>query len=190
MRSESRNFLVAFIGVTVICVLYVSARDLYHAERRHAESLLSEVIGISNIQLNSTPDLAEEINSSRFTVDEHPGSIVEIGGLGDLADKGGFSVRRIGKWAFRVTGCRHLGIYNKDTGDPVESIYYGDTIRLGPNNPYKHLFPFEVNTLQDLADHYGELVELLESWPREAEPGTVTLDDGTTETFYVIENDQ
>jgi hypothetical protein len=50
------------------------------------------------------------------------------------------------------------------------------------------LIPFEINTLQDVVDHYAELVRLFETWPREAEPGTVTLEDGTTQYFYVIED--
>jgi len=37
-----------------------------------------------------------------------------------------------------------------------------------------------------VVDHYRELVELLEAWPREAEPVALTLEDGTTQQFFVV----
>lgn len=49
------------------------------------------------------------------------------------------------------------------------------------------VIPFEIKTIQDVVDHYQELVDLFESWPRETEPGTVTLEDGTTQYYDVVE---
>jgi hypothetical protein len=115
---------------------------------------------------------------------------VVLGGLTHYANDGRFSVSRIGKWTFRVSGRRHLGAYSADTGKPVESEYVGFGIELGPNSPYQKLFPFELNTLQDVVDHYPELVDLFESWPRETEPGKVLLGDGTHQQYFVIEESE
>ncbi|MBL8820105.1 MAG: hypothetical protein JNL58_29040 [Planctomyces sp.] len=191
MQSGIRTLLftavIAAVLTAVACALFVSARNIYYSDRRQTEFVLAQVKGISNVQLHSHVDLTEEVNSSRFTVDAYPGSVVSIGGLMKYADHGRFSISRVGKWTFRVRGRRHVGPYEADTGEQVESEYYGSNISLSPDSPYKDLIPFEVNTLQDLADHYGELVDMFETWPREAEPGTVTLEDGTTEYYFVVE---
>ncbi len=170
-----------------MCSLFVVGRNTYYSERRQTETALAAIQGISNVKLHSCVDVIEEVNSSSFSVESHPGSIIRIGGLCYYADKGKFAVNQIGKWKFRISGRNYGGAYVAATGEPVESDYLGFHITLGVDSPYRKLFPFEVNTLQDVVEHYQELVELLESWPRETEPGTVTLEDGTTLYYYVVE---
>jgi hypothetical protein len=187
MQFGIRKLLLVIAFAAVVCALLVAARNTYYSERHQTESALAEVQGISNVKLHSYIDITEEINSSSFSVDGHPGSIVVLGGLTQYADEGRFSVSRLGKWTFRVSGRGNLGAFRSDTGEPVESDYFGFSIELGHKSPYNNLFPFELNTLQDLADHYAELVDLFETWPREAEPGTVILDDGISEQFFVVE---
>lgn len=80
-----------------------------------------------------------------------------------------------------------MGNVLESTGEPIESNYIAGHLELGPASPYSDLIPFEVNTLQDVVDQYAEIVDLLETWPREAKPGSVKLEDGTTQYFYVIE---
>ena len=179
--------MLVVVLAAVACALFVAARNTYYSERHQTESALAEVQGISDVKLHSFVDITEEVNSSSFTVDGQPGSIVVLGGLTRYADEGRFSVSQIGKWTFRVSGRKHLGAYQADTREPVESEYLGFSLELGRNSPYNRLFPFELNTIQDLADHYAELIDLLEAWPREAEPGSVTLNDGTDEQFFVVE---
>lgn len=187
MQFGIQKTLLLTLGATVMCSLFVVGRDTYYSERRQTESVLATIKGISNIQLHSCVDVIEEVNSSSFSVDSHPGSIIRIGGLCHYADKGRFAVSQIGKWRFKVSGRHYGGAYAADTGEPDESDYFGSHIALGVDSPYQKLIPFKLNTLQDVVDHYQELVELFESWPREAEPGTVTLEDGTTQYYYVVE---
>ena len=188
MRFGIRNLLLVVAGVAVVCALLVSARNTYYADRRQTESALAKVRGISDVQLHSHFDVTEEVNRSSFSVDGYPGSIVELGGLGRYADQSRFSVSRVGKWTFRVSGRRYGGAYKADTGEPVESNYFGGNILLGPNSPYKELIPFEVDTLQDAVNHYADLIDLFDSWPRESEPGSVMLEDGSTQYYYVVED--
>jgi len=187
MRFEIRSLLLFVAVVAVVCALCVAARNHYYGQRRQAELVLAEAKGISNIQLHAHVDIVEEINGISFSVDGHPGSIVSLGGLGHYETESTFAVSQIGKWQFKVSGQRHLGAYNASNGEPVESQYISGYIQLGPSSPYKDLIPFEVNTLQDVVDHYAELVDLFDSWPREAEPGSLTLVDGTTQFFHVVE---
>jgi hypothetical protein len=187
MQFGIRRLLIVVTVVAVACTLYVAALNYYYSDRHHAKSVLSQVKGISNIKLLSYIDVIEEINGSSFSVDGQPDSMITVGGLRAYEDQGSFSVSKIGKWRFRIFGKRHMGSFLTSTGEPIESNYLSGHLELGPASPYRDLIPFEVNTLQDVVDHYTEFVDLLESWPRESKPGSVNLEDGTTQFFYVIE---
>lgn len=187
MQFGIRRLLIAVVIVAVACTMYVAALNYYHSDRHQAKSVLAQVKGISNVKLLCHIDVIEEINGCSFSIDGQPGSMISVGGLRDYKDKGSFSVSKIGKWRFRIFGQRHMGNFLESTGEPIESNYLSGHLGLGPASPYRDLIPFEVNTLQDVVDHYGEFVDLLESWPREAKPGSVKLEDGTTQFFYVIE---
>ena len=188
MRFGIRNLLLAVAAAAVVCMLFVIARNAYYAERRQTESTLANVKGISDVQLHSHVEVTEEVHSSNFSVDGHPGSIVALGGLARYADDGRFSVSRVGKWTFKISGRRYGGAYRADTGEPVESNYIGGHIELGSNSPYQDLIPFKIDTLQNVVDHYTDLVDLFDSWPRESEPGSVMLEDGSTQYYYVVED--
>jgi hypothetical protein len=179
--------LLTVVAVVFLFALFVPARDAYYSERRQTEAVMAELKGISNVRLQSHVDVTEGVHATSFTVDACPGSVVELAGVCAYQDSGVFSVSRIGKWSFRISGRRDVGVYVAATGEPVESDYIGCHLRLGVSSPYRELIPFEVNALQDVVDHYQELVDLFESWPREAEPGAVTLEDGTTQYYFVVE---
>ena len=184
-RFGIRKLLLFIASAAVLCGLFVIARNTYYYDRFRTESALSKLRGISNIKLHAYVDVTEEINSSSFTVDGHQGSVVTLGGLASYENKGRFWLTRVGPWSFRVTGRRHLGARNSATGEPVESNYLGSGIELGSASPYNALFPFKLDTPQDVADHYAELVAIFETWPPKASPGQVTLSDGTTQFYHV-----
>ena len=187
MRFGIRRLMLLMSVVGLVCATYVLARRIYFGDRIQAQNILGQVQHIHSIQIHGHDDVVEEVNRSSFSVDGYPDSIVVIGGLSHYEHERCFSISQIGKWRFRVYGCRHNGAYRADTGEPVESFYIGFNLTLGPNSPYQHLLPFEVHSLDDLVDHYVELIELFESWPREAKPGTVVLDDGTTQYYHVVD---
>lgn len=188
MQFGIRKLLLAVAVVAVLCAMFVAVRNAYYADRQRTASALAQVSGISNVKLNFHVDVTEEVNSSSFSVDGHPDSVVGLAGLARYADESRFAVNRVGKWSFRVSGRRHMGAYRADTGEPVASHYFGFSIELGPNSPYKALITFEIDTLQDLVDHYAELIDLFETWPRESEPGSVVLEDGSVQYYYVVED--
>jgi hypothetical protein len=187
MQFGIRRLLIAVTSVAVACTIYVAALNYYYSDRHHAKSVLAQIKGISNIKLLSCIDVVEEVNGCSFSVDGQPDSKITVGGLSAYEDQGSFSVSKIGKWRFRIFGKRHMGNVLERTGEPIESNYLSGHLELGSSSPYRDLIPFEVNTLQDVVDHYAEFVDLLESWPREAKPGSVKLENGTTQFFYVIE---
>jgi hypothetical protein len=187
MQFGIRRLLIAVTVVAVACALYIAALNCYYSERNLTTSVLAQIKGISNIKLISYIDIIEEIKGCSFSVDGQPDSMITVGGLGDYEDQGSFTVSKIGKWRFRIFGQRHMGSFLESTGEPIESNYWSGHLGLGPASPCRDLIPFEFNTLQDVVEHYAEFVDLLESWPREAKPGSVKLEDGTTQFFYVIE---
>jgi hypothetical protein len=187
MQFGIRRLLIVVTIVAVACIMYVTALNYYYSDRHHAKSVLAQVQGISNVKLLSHIDVVEEVNGCSFSVDGQPGSMISVSGLRAYVDQGSFSVSKIGKWRFQIFGKRHMGNFLESTGEPIESNYVSGHLELGPASPYRDLFPFEVNTLQDVVNHYPDFVDLLESWPRKDKPGSVKLEDGTTQFFYVIE---
>lgn len=188
MRFGIRNLLLVVAAAAVACALFAAARNHYYADRRQVHAVLADVKGISDIDIHSHIDVTEEVNSTSVSVDGIPDSIISFGGFQQYEDAGQFSISRIGKWRFGVSGRRHMGAYLEATGDLVESDYFGGQIVLGFGSPYNELIPFEVNTLQDVVDHYQDLEGLFETWPSEFVPGKVTLDDGSTQYYYVVED--
>ncbi len=178
MRFGIRHLMLAVALVALFGGLFVMARHRYYKERRETHLTLAQVKGISNIEIRTYVEEFEEVASSSFSVDDVPGSIIEIGNLNDYLDHGRIYLNRIGKWKFRISGRGHLGAVDANTGKPVESSYIGSYIAVGSNSPFKELIHFEINSLQDLVDHYQELNDLFESWPRQTNPGTIQLEDG------------
>jgi hypothetical protein len=179
-------FLAASI-IAVMCVLYVAARNRYYADRIQVQSILAGVQGISDIKLHPHFDVVEEVNHISVTVENIPDSMITFGGLADYGEAGRFSVGRIGKWQFRISGRRHGLVFDSETGESIESSYFSGHITFGRGSPYNKLLPFEINTVQDLVDHYEDLVQVLANWPRETKPGSVVLDDGSTQFYSVRE---
>lgn len=186
-RFTLRGLLLTTAAVGVACSLYLYARNFYYAERRETQAVLRDVKGIA-YEITTFADDVEEVARVNITLDEHPDSHIAISGLGKYRSDRRFGISRIGKWRFVIYGRHYAGAYLEATGEPVESDYLGGHIELGPYSPYNKIIPFKVHTLHDLVEHYQELVDLFETWPREAEPGTLTLEDGSPQYFYVVED--
>ena len=190
--SESRvrftllGLLLTTAAVSVACSLYLCARNFYYKERRETLAVLRDIKGIA-YEITTFIDVVEEVARVNITLDEHPDSHIAISSLGSYRSEHKLGISRIGKWQFVIFGRRHAGAYHVATGEPVESDYLSRHIEFGPDSPYNKIIPFKVQTLHDLVEHYPELVDLFETWPREAEPGTLTLEDGSTQYFYVVE---
>ena len=188
MRFGMRRLMIVVAGVCVLCSLYVAARHAYYSERRDNMAALTSLKGVSIESIHSHIDVVEEVGSTSISVKAHPGSSIVTGNLQNYLATGRFNVRRIGKWCFSVNGNRHCGAYKIATGEPVESDYFGSSIQLGPGGPYEEIIPVPTASLQDVVDHYQELVEFFESWPRKNAPGEVTLEDGSIQYYYVRED--
>jgi hypothetical protein len=186
-RFGIKSLMLVTAAVCVACALYLYARNFYYAERREAQDVLADIKGIS-FTIEGFHDVVEEVSRINVSVNKHPKSIIQLGNLNRYQAAGAFSISRIGKWRFAISGRRKSGAFVAATGEPVESQYHGGHIELGPHSPYNKLIPFELNTLQELVDHYQDLVALFESWPRESQPGQVTLDDGSIQHFHVVED--
>lgn len=188
MQFGTRKLLLSASIAAVLCALFVAARSRYYADRVQVRSALAGVKGISDVTPHSHVDVLEEVNSTSVKLDGIPDSVITFGGFGNYEDTGMFSIGRVGKWRFRVHGRRQGVVFDADTGEPIESEYSGGHIMFGPASPYNKLLPFEINTVQDLVDHYVDLIDVLATWPSESEPGSVILDDGSTQFYFVIED--
>ncbi|MCC9606862.1 hypothetical protein LOC68_15740 [Blastopirellula sp. JC732] len=52
---------------------------------------------------------------------------------------------------------------------------------------FEKSFPFPLQSIDDIAAHYDELVELLDTWPREEKPGRMETADGLTIEYWKVD---
>ena len=172
--------------VALICGVISFASRTYYAERYAVQAILKKVDGIG-YSIDTFEDVLEEVAKVTITVDGIPDSKIVLVGLSEYESNGRFAISQIGKWRFVITGSTFLGARDSTTGEPVRSSYWGGHIALDPKSPYRNIIPLPINTVQDIVDHYQELVDHFDSWPRETEPGQVILDDGSVQNYYVLD---
>lgn len=178
--------LWATLVVAIICGVISFASRMYYAERYAVQAILKKVDGIG-YSIDTFEDVLEEVAKVTITVDGIPDSRIVLVGLTEYESNGSFAITQLGKWRFVTTGSRFLGAVDSATGEPVKSNYWGGHIAVDPHSPYKEIIPFPINTVQDIVDHYQELVGYFDKWPRESEPGHVILDDGSVQKYYVLD---
>jgi len=183
----TRGLLWTTLTVALICGTISFASRMYYAERHAVQSILKNFDGIDYSML-TYEDVVEEVGSVTITIDDIPESRIVVQGLEQYKTSGQFAISEIGKWRFVIAGTTFMGAKNSSTGEPVKSNYWGGYITLGRDSPYRELIPYPTNTLQDIVDHYRELVDYFETWPRESEPGEVILDDGSAQRYYALES--
>lgn len=167
--------------------LFVAGQNFYYHERNQIQNLLLDVDGICDISLNGfEEEFGESVATTSFSLKDHPDSCPQIAGLENYESTRQFHLAQIGPWQFVVAGRRHLGAVVAATGEPVETDCIGGSIEIGGNSPYMELIPYNVTTLEGLIDNYDNLATMFASWPRDSNPGQVTLDDGTKQYFYVV----
>lgn len=186
LRFGIRGLLWATLIVAIICGVISFASRMYYAERYAVQAILKKVDGIG-YSINTFEDVTEEVANVTITVDSVPDSKIVLVGLSEYESNGCFAITQIGKWRFVTTGSRFLGAVDSVTGKPEKSNYWGGHLAINPNSPYKEIIPFPINTVQDIVDHYEELVEFFDSWPRESNPGRVILEDGSVQKYYVLD---
>nr|MCU0720530.1 hypothetical protein [Pirellula sp.] len=186
LRFGTRSLLWMTLVVAIICSLISFAYRMYYSERYAVESFLKEIDGIG-YSISTHEDFIEEVASVTITLKDLPDSRIVVYGLATYESRGAFALGEIGKWRFVIQGRRFLGATDSSTGEPVESNYWGGCIQLGADNPYEKIIPYPTHTLQDIIDHYEELVDYLDTWPRESDPGQVILEDGSVQKYYVLD---
>ena len=172
--------------VALICGMISFASRMYYAERYAVQAILKKVDGIE-YSIDTHQDVMEEVAKVTITVDSIPDSKIVLVGLSEYESNGRFAISQLGKWQFVITGSTFLGATDSKTGEPVKSNYWGGYIAMAPHSPYKEFIPFPINTVQDIVDHYEELNDLFDTWPRESEPGQVILEDGSVQKYYVLD---
>ena len=179
IRFGTRSLLWITLIVAILCGLISFAYRMYFAERYAVESSLKKIDGIG-YSISTHEDVIEEVASVTITLKDLPDSRIVGYGFATSESTGAFALGEI-------QGRRFLGATDSSTGEPVESNYWGGCIQLGNHSPYKDIIPYPTHTLQDIIDHYEELVDYFDTWPRESEPGRVVLEDGSVQKYYVLD---
>lgn len=98
---------------------------------------------------------------------------------------GEMRLKQIGHLQMEQHSFGYMGMFVTATHEKVKSHAYADWIDIGAEGPYMHEIPFRVRSVQDVINHYDDIVSVLSKWPHEPEKLTVTANDGTIHEAWV-----
>ena len=135
---------------------------LYYMDLIDAKSLLANIEGITDVYVYGFDDLSYEVTLVTFALEGRPDAVIGSRGLGE---SGHVWLQRIGPWEFHQYSYGFQGMFKTATGEPVESLGFGDCIDIGPSGEYGAMMPVKIRGLNDVVSHYDDLVRYFSTWP-------------------------
>jgi len=154
--------------------------SIYWEEWHRAESQLSRIPGLANVQIRGWDDITYEVHSVQFEIADRPGEMVVVWtDRKDLLNrKGHVHLQRIGPWEFHSARFRPPSQEN-----PQRFLASGFTIDVGFEGEHRDRLPCRIEDVSDVVANYDRLVETFASWPDESTWGVLEEMDGS-QTAY------
>jgi len=180
MKFKLRSLL---IFITAICVLvaFVAAlprigKAIYYSERNEINAFLSKLDSIENVKFSAFDDgILEEVVSVSFSVKGKPNSTLTIVNMENPSD--GLRLGRIGDVAVWRTGILEL-----DGGTKTTFFQMGVDFAL-----LQTLTSKEIKTVDDVIDHYDEILEVVQAMPIAAGEETYVIGGNKYSYFQQID---
>ncbi|MCC9606863.1 hypothetical protein LOC68_15735 [Blastopirellula sp. JC732] len=185
----------ALIYVTLVVAgaagIYKMSQTSFYRERDQCLANFQRMPGIDNVVVHGHEVSRFEVDSVQFSLAGRPDTLVKLGGQEELFDckssdrLESLAVLQIGPWTFGGQGKKPRK--GSTAEEPLFSKFGIYALSFGPDSPLRDLVPLKIESVDDLVEHYDELVELLESWPRKEAPGHLERGDETLD-YWVIDN--
>lgn len=157
------------------------------AEFEAIKARLDALPGVELVNASGHDDLGFEIHGFEVNIEGrgplHLGAI----DLDDFRQANRIQIDRIGNHVVTYAMEGYIGTYRADTGEPTRSEGWGWGFDIGPGGRYSHLFPFEVNNVEDVIERYEDICRVLETWPVQPEYGTFQ-DAAGVRYFYAVQD--
>ena len=160
--------MVLLWGVFPLWIWYTFFGPGYLAEFRAVRAELEALPGVEIVCAGGTSDTVFECIWAKLEV-KGKGQVGFAGLTVDSFDSGGaFDLVFIGGYGVSIIRRKYLFTSGEDIGGFIEPEAIDRIVGLGPyciSDPLAQLFPFPLENLQDVIEHYDDICELLENWP-------------------------
>jgi len=184
-KVTTRRLLMAIaaIGLTLGGIRFL--HYVYYEDRYRVRAQLDRVRGISDIEVNGWDDITYEVSSTRFKIAGRPDTLIVIQQPQDglLGDAQHLWLEQLGPWQFQFVTYGYHGVIETESGKPVESLSYRNSIDIGPLGEFGAMLPVEVRDVNDLVSHYDELVRYFATWPDEKRWGRLDKPSGHRKAY-------
>jgi hypothetical protein len=172
--------------VAVVAYIPTMLYREYYRQLSHVNEVLLANSEIENVRIEGNEDAFYEAEWVEFSIAGKPGSKVALVIPHAERIDGGTKLwlSQLGPWSFTTFGHGYNGVYRSETGEPIKTDFNWSWINVGSDGPFAALIPVKANTVADIVDHYDELVEFFEMWPKQSTPGKVQDRSGTLLHYY------
>lgn len=94
-------------------------------------------------------------------------------------------LRSIGPYRVYMQGYGYCGTVDSNTGAPVKSKFWSDTIDIGTGGPLVKVLPCQVKSVRDTIHSYDKILAALAKWPTYPNKMTI-VDDDETEYYFAV----
>lgn len=175
-------YVTLLTALFALAVRYLTAVD--HSERLQYLANLQQMDGIADVQIHGDETSRRfAVRRIQFSLANRPETLVEIYASHSLRScrsndrQSHLTFTRIGPW--RITAQAKV----KNMARTWDAL----GIETGTAGKFRDKFPFAVESIDDVVQRYDEIVAILESWPRESEPGR--WEDEHIQIDYWVERD-
>lgn len=164
----------------------------YYWQLNHVNAVLAANREIENVRIEGNEDVFYEAEWVEFSICGKPGSKVAlVVPHGERIDGGTkLWLSQLGPWSFTTFGHGYDGVTLIDTGEPIKTDFNWNWVDVGSDGPFAELIPVKANTVADIVEHYDELVEFFETWPKQSSPGKVQDQSGTLLHYFASPRSQ
>lgn len=166
--------IVASVVFAILSALPRIGRAIYYSERNTVEAALENVDSIENVNFSAFhDDIFEEVVSVSFSIKNRPESYLSVHNLEAPSD--GLRLGRIGKIQLWRTGLVELNGGTKTT-------FFQSGIDF---SQLRELLSEKIESVDDLVEHYDQILELVNSFPTAA--GEATYQRGGNSYSYLMQ---
>lgn len=139
----------------------------FYEERDRLRSLLDQVDGITDIQILGHDVMPYEVHAAQFAIIGRPDAVVVLDEPSHnlVHGSGHIEIRNLGPWDFHTATYGRLGVVKTKTREPVKSLGYSSSVDVGTAGEFADRLPVKIRDVQDLVDHYDDLVRFFGTWP-------------------------
>jgi hypothetical protein len=154
----------------------------YYAEVNAVRTELQKIPQIKYVVIDYVDDITPEQITAQISVEANGDLTISNLKRKSFRYTESIRLRTIGPYSINVQGRGYRGAYETATGNPVQSEFYEGDIDIGTGGEFAHLFPFKLLKVQDVINHYEDILGIIAAWP--VEPDKAHFKDDTGTDFY------